>query len=96
MAQVKERGGGGEERNLPSPPPLPSFIFLALASFLARPKPKIPFLGLFLLRNQTKTWETFATQANNSPVLLIRNNLAIGVFPFVGCYRWQGLTWNEP
>ena len=33
---------------------------LALVSFLARPKPRIPFLGLSLLRNQTKT---LATQA---------------------------------
>ena len=41
----------------PSPAPL---SFLALVSFLAWPKPKIPFLGLSLLRNQT---ETLATQA---------------------------------
>ena len=34
--------------------------FLALVSFLARSKPKVPFLGLSLLRNQT---ETLATQA---------------------------------
>ena len=34
--------------------------FLALVSFLARPKPRISFLGLFLLRNST---ETLATQA---------------------------------
>ena len=33
----------------------------ALVSFLARPKPRIPFLGLSLLRNST---ETLATQAN--------------------------------
>ena len=33
-----------------------------LVSFLARPKPRIPFLGLSLLRNQT---ETLATQVNN-------------------------------
>ena len=32
----------------------------ALVSFLARSKPKVPFLGLSLLRNQT---ETLATQA---------------------------------
>ena len=38
----------------------PDFHFLALVSFLARPKPRIPFLGLSLLRNQT---ETLATQA---------------------------------
>ena len=34
----------------------------ALVSFLARPKPRIPFLGLSLLRNQT---ETLATQASH-------------------------------
>ena len=33
----------------------------ALVSFLARSKPKVPFLGISLLRNQT---ETLATQAN--------------------------------
>ena len=37
------------------------FHFLALVSFLAGPKPRIPFLGLSLLRNQT---ETLATQAS--------------------------------
>ena len=35
-------------------------VKMALVSFLARPKPRIPFLGLSLLRNQT---ETLATQA---------------------------------
>ena len=44
-------------RSLPSPPPPPHFF--ALVSFLARPKPRIPFLCLSLLRNQT---ETLATQ----------------------------------
>ena len=34
--------------------------FISLVSFLARPKPKIPLLGLSLLRNQT---EALATQA---------------------------------
>ena len=48
---------------LPHPlPPLPLFHFLALVSFLARSKPKVPFLGFSLLRNQT---ETLATQAND-------------------------------
>ena len=37
------------------PSPSPHFHFLALVSFLARPKPRIPFLGLSLLRNQTET-----------------------------------------
>ena len=36
---------------------------MAVVSFLARPKPRIPFLGLSLLRNQT---ETLATQAKIS------------------------------
>ena len=42
------------------PSPSPHFHFLALVSFLARSKPRIPFLRLSLLRNQT---ETLATQA---------------------------------
>ena len=39
----------------------PLFHLLALVSFLARPNPRIPFLGLSLLRNKT---ETLATQAS--------------------------------
>mgnify|MGYP006896119694 CR=1 FL=1 len=42
------------------PSPSPHFHFLALVSFLARSKLRIPFLGLSLLRNRT---ETLATQA---------------------------------
>ena len=63
MAEVKERGGAGEERtdvSFPFPSPYPLFHFLVLVSFLARSKPKIPFHGLFLLRNQT---EALATRA---------------------------------
>ena len=41
------------------------FHFWALVSFLARPKPRIPFLGLSLLRNST---ETLATQARTLKV----------------------------
>ena len=67
MAQAKEWGGGEEEKNETFFLPLPLFHFLALVSFLARPKPRIlflaSFLGLFLLRNQT---ETLATQAIKS------------------------------
>ena len=44
------------------------FHFLALVSFLARSKPKVPFLGISLLRNQT---ETLATQAT-APSSLIQ------------------------
>ena len=43
-------------------PLFPQFHFLALVPFLVPPKPKIPFLGLSLLRNQT---ETLAMQANS-------------------------------
>ena len=39
------------------------FHFLALVSFLAWPKPRIPFLGLSMLRNQTETLATQATLA---------------------------------
>ena len=39
------------------------FHFLALVSVPVRPKSKIPFLGLSLLRNQT---EALATQASSS------------------------------
>jgi len=36
---------------------------VALVSFLTRPKPRMLFLGLSLLRNQTETLATLATQA---------------------------------
>ena len=49
---------------------VPLFHFLALVSFLARSKPKIPFLGLSLLRNLT---ETLATQAKVKEVCLGRS-----------------------
>ena len=61
----------------------PHFHFLALVSFLARPKPRIPFLGPSLLRNQT---ETFATQAKN-----LNENVIMMCFhkgPLVSC-EWH-------
>ena len=58
VSRVKDRA-----KNVPTPSPL--FHFLALVSFLARPKPRIPFLGLSLLRNST---ETLATQARTLKV----------------------------
>ena len=65
MAKVKERGGGGEKGRMGRFPsfksPSPLFHFLALVSFIARSKPKVPFLSISLLRNQT---ETLATQAS--------------------------------
>ena len=54
--------------SFPSPSPL--FHFLDLVSFLARSKPKIPFHGIFWLRNQT---ETLATQSNGTQ-FQIKNN----------------------
>ena len=45
--------------------------FLALFSFLARPKPKVPFLGLSSLPNQTKTLATQDT-INLDPRTLYR------------------------
>ena len=50
----KERGVKGRAKNGVSE--------RALVSFLERPKPRILFLGLSLLRNQT---ETLATQASH-------------------------------
>ena len=52
-ADVSPRVNGVYVPSFPSPSP--HFHFLALVSFLARPKPRIPFLGLSLLRNQTET-----------------------------------------
>ena len=43
---------------------------MALVSFLERPKPRIPFLGLSLLRNQT---EMLATQASPQKDSFISN-----------------------
>ena len=53
--RVKDRAKNGASKRAGS--------FLAIASFLARPNPKIPFLGLSLLRNQTETLATQATGA---------------------------------
>ena len=62
--RVKDRAKNGTNKRagkeLPFPCPSPLFHFLVLVLFLARSKPKIPFHGLFLFRNQT---ETLATQA---------------------------------
>ena len=52
--------------SFPSPSPL--FHFFALVSFLARPKPRIPFVCLSVLRNQT---ETLATQARLWSICLV-------------------------
>ena len=72
MAQVKERGGVGKKGISP------------LVPFLARPKPKIRFLGLSLLRNQT---ETLATQANKYNTVL----LYLFIYLFI-YFSFLGLT----
>jgi len=46
---------------------------LALVSFLARPKPRIPFLGLSLLRNQRETVATQAMKLLTSNVTVKKN-----------------------
>ena len=72
-ARVKDReskraGRDGEERKetfFPSfPSPSPLFLFLALVPFLVRPKPKIPLLGLPLIRNQTDAKPFLAEQSS--------------------------------
>ena len=74
------RGWGRKEGNFPSFPltflPFPPprlFYFLVLVSFIARAKPKIPFHGLFLLRNQTETLPTQASQASGILGFRIQN-----------------------
>ena len=60
------------------------FHFLALVSFLARSKPKVPFLGISVLRNQT---ETLATQANRA-----LNFLTVGIEKIMA-FRSMQLKW---
>ena len=50
--------------------------FLALVSFLARSEPKVPFLGLSLLRNQTETLARLARLA-----LVLNQNRQTSPFP---------------
>ena len=64
----------GKSPSLPSPSPL--FHFLALVPFFTWSKPKIPFLGLSLLRNQT---ETLSTQANKYITVLLNFNFILKV-----------------
>ena len=76
----KQRGLSASVSSLPLP--LPHFHFLALVSFLARPKPRIPFLGLSLLRNLTKT---LATQAILLPAKFARRYKGIfKIYYFTG------------
>ena len=70
----KSRGLSASVFFLPLPPPPPLSFFLALVSFLARPKPRIPFHGLSLLRNQTETLATQAKLNLNFTIGLIQPN----------------------
>ena len=58
----KSKGLSASVSFLPLSPP-PTFIFWLLFHFSRGQNPRIPFLGLSLLRNQT---ETLATQPKNS------------------------------
>ena len=96
MAQVKERGRGGEERKETSfTSPSPLCHFFALISFLARqPRPQgfslkkwAPFLGFSLLRNQT---ETLATQAIAKCGLISQASSVVEMGFF---YWWKSYNW---
>ena len=100
----RKGGGGGENFSFLSLPH-PLFHFLALVSFLAQPKPKIPLLGLSLLR---KLPETHATQPKSAkknfvdskisgyvwtvPKIVLTDNIQSGGNCSVYCYYWQGIT----
>ena len=72
---LKRAGWGWGSKDLPSsPPPPPPPLFLALVSFLARPKPKIPFLRLSLVWKQTETLATQAMAPKTMMFLLAREN----------------------
>ena len=64
---ASKRTGRGWERKKSFSCPSPLLFFLAFVLFLARSKPKIPFLGLSLIRNLKKT---LATQANSNMFFL--------------------------
>ena len=79
------RGWGrkeGNERFLPSPPPPPSFTFLVLVSFLARSKPKVPFLPL--------PWYFFAPKPNGNACYTgyTQYYILISLFSFV-CFVYS-------
>ena len=73
---ASKRAGTGWERKEGNaisflPLSLPLFHFLVLVSFLAQSKQKIPFHGLFLLRNQTETLATQAIAASSDQMKMI-------------------------
>ena len=66
------------------------FHFLALVSFLARSKPKVPFLGISLLRNQTETLSTQANRALNFLTVSIEKMMAFRSMQL----KWYNLVTN--
>ena len=66
------------------------FHFLALVSFLARSKPKVPFLGISLLRNQTETLATQANRALNFLTVSIEKMMAFRSMQL----KWYNLVTN--
>ena len=73
------------------------FYFLALVSFLALSKPKISFLGVSLLRNQT---ETIGTQAKMRLKNFFVSNHNVSNFCLKaksenGCEKWHFMVWNR-
>ena len=70
------------------------FHFLALVSFPARPKPKIPFLGLSLLRNQM---EALATQVSSSVVHCCdrKTSLHNRCYFFAFLSEQRSIAWSE-
>ena len=92
MARLKRRGGVGKKgwkhRVLFS---LPLLHFFALVPFFARPKPKIPFLGLSLLRNQ----ETLAAQADAGYIVSCCHRLLRAKIKGEGGGKAKGKTKGE-
>ena len=79
----KERGTRVKDRET-------VFHFLALVSFLARSKPKVPFLGISVLRNQTETLATQANRALNFLTVSIEKMMAFRSMQL----KWYNLVTN--
>ena len=100
----RQGGGGGENFSFLSLPH-PLFHFLALVSFLAQPKPKIPLLGLSLLRKLPKRMlrslnpqrkisriQKYPDTYGQCPRIVLTDNIQSGGNCSVYYYYWQGIT----
>ena len=75
--------------------PLPPLSFFGSCFISRAPKPRIPFLGLFLLRNQTETLVTQAIQKKNVVVEEIKEfelRSRLGKFIYNRTYNSIGLN----